>query len=167
MKEIALHILDIAENSITAGASRVELSIELKEADRELRLEISDNGKGMSEEMLNRTADPFFTSRTTRKVGLGIPLLRQQAEMTGGWVELHSELNRGTQVTASFDAGHPDIQPLGDIAGCWWLLASGNPKTDIVLKCTTEHGNFVMGSAQVREELEIERLAGNELKEQL
>ena len=167
MKEIALHILDIAENSIAAGADRVELSIELKQAEKSLQLEISDNGKGMSSEVLYMTADPFFTSRTTRKVGLGIPLLRQHAEMTGGWVELHSEEKKGTQVKARFDAGHPDIQPPGDIAGCWWLLASGNQETNIVLKGITDNGSFEIGSAEVREELEIERLTGNELKEQL
>jgi anti-sigma regulatory factor (Ser/Thr protein kinase) len=167
MKEIALHILDIAENSITAGADRVELSIELKQADKALQIAIIDNGKGMSKEMLSMTTDPFFTSRTTRKVGLGIPLLRQHAEMTGGGVEVRSEENKGTQVTAMFDAGHPDIQPPGDIAGCWWLLASGNNETDIVLKSKTDQGSFEIGSAQVREELEIDRLTGNELKEQL
>lgn len=167
MKEIALHILDIAENSIAAGADRVELSIELKQADKMLYIAISDNGKGMSSEVLNMTADPFFTSRTTRKVGLGIPLLRQHAEMTGGGVELRSEENRGTQVTARFDAGHPDIQPPGDVAGCWWLLASGNRETNMILKCKTDKGSFEIGSAEVREELEIDRLTGNELKEQL
>jgi anti-sigma regulatory factor (Ser/Thr protein kinase) len=167
MKEIALHILDIAENSITAGADRVELSIELKQAEKALQIAIIDNGKGMSKEVLNMTADPFFTSRTTRKVGLGIPLLRQHAEMTGGWVEVRSEENRGTKVTAMFDVGHPDIQPLGDIAGCWWLLVSGNQETDIVLKGETDSGSFEIGSEEVRAELEIERITGFELKEQL
>src|SRR6056297_2814004 len=156
MKEIALHVLDIAENSLNAGAFKVEIRIELNRAEKRLRIEISDNGKGMSRELLSRTSDPFFTSRTTRKVGLGIPLLRQHAEMTGGWVEVRSEENRGTQVTARFDAGHPDIQPLGDIAGCWWLLASGNMGTDIVLKGETDNGSFEIGSAEVRAELEIE-----------
>ncbi len=167
MKEIALHILDIAENSITAGADRVELSIELKQTDKALQIAIVDNGKGMSSEVLNMTADPFFTSRTARRVGLGIPLLRQHAEMTGGWVEVRSEENKGTQLTARFDAGHADIQPPGDIAGCWWLLASGNRETDIILKCNTDNGSFEIGSAEVRAELDIERLTGNELKEQL
>jgi anti-sigma regulatory factor (Ser/Thr protein kinase) len=167
MKEIALHILDIAENSITAGADKVELSIELKQADKALQIAIIDNGKGMSSEVLNMTADPFFTSRTTRKVGLGIPLLRQHAEMTGGGVEVRSKVNKGTQLTARFDAGHPDIQPPGDIAGCWWLLASGNNETDIALKCKTDKGSFEIGSAEVRAQLEIERLTGYELKEQL
>ncbi|MCA1746858.1 MAG: ATP-binding protein, partial [Bacteroidales bacterium] len=110
MKEIALHILDIAENSLNAGANKVEIRIELNRADKRLRIEISDNGKGMSREMLSRTADPFFTSRTTRKVGLGIPLLRQHAEMTGGSVELRSAENKGTTVQAAFDTSHPDIQ---------------------------------------------------------
>jgi anti-sigma regulatory factor (Ser/Thr protein kinase) len=166
MKEVALHILDIAENSITAGADRVELRMELY-PDSKLRLEIRDNGRGMSREKVAMTADPFFTSRTTRKVGLGIPLLRQHAEMTGGWVEVRSEENRGTTVTAEFNADHPDIQPPGDIVGCWWLLASGNQETDIILSCKTEHGSFEIGSAEVRRELEIERLTGNELREQL
>ena len=167
MKEIALHILDIAENSLAAGADRVEIRIELDRADKRLRLMISDNGKGMSREMLSRTADPFFTSRTTRKVGLGIPLLRQHAEMTGGSVELRSEENKGTTVQADFDTNHPDIQPLGDIMGCWWLLASANPGTDVVLSCHADLESFEIGSQQVKEELELEELSGSELREQL
>ncbi len=167
MKEIALHVLDIAENSLNAGADKVEIRIELNRADKKLRIEISDNGKGMSREMLSRTADPFFTSRTTRKVGLGIPLLRQHAEMTGGSVELRSAENKGTTVLAAFDTSHPDIQPLGDIVGCWWLLASGNPETDVVLRCQVDQESFKISSQQVREELELEELSGNELREQL
>lgn len=161
-----MHILDIAENGITAGADRIVLGIELKK-DNKLRVEIRDNGKGMSREMVAMTADPFFTSRTTRKVGLGIPLLRQHAEMTGGRVEIHSKEHEGTTVIADFDAGHPDIQPPGDIAGCWWLLAAGNPETDVILRCKTEGCDFEIGSLQVLDELEIERLNGSELREQL
>jgi len=132
-----------------------------------LTLEVDDNGRGMDEETLRRTADPFFTSRTTRRVGLGIPLLLQHAEMTGGTVELQSAAQEGTRLKAVFTAGHPDIQPLGDIEGCWWLLASGNPGIDVVLHCRTERGSFELGSLQAKNELAIERLSGSELGVQL
>lgn len=167
MKALALHLLDIAENSVAAGASQVILGVTLDRTADRLTLEVDDNGRGMDEETLQRTADPFFTSRTTRRVGLGIPLLRQHAEMTGGTVELWSAVKDGTRLKAVFIAGHPDIQPLGDIEGCWWLLASGNPGIDVVLRCSTDTGKFELGSLQVKKELALERLSGSELGVQL
>jgi hypothetical protein len=160
-------MLDIAENSLAAGASRIELSVELDRKRDRLRMQITDNGKGMNSEVLERISDPFFTSRTTRRVGMGIPLIRQHAEMTGGSVEIHSEERRGTRLTAEFVHGHPDLQPLGDIEGCWFLLAAANPGIDILLRCSTELGEFEIGSEQVLKELQLENLSGVEIGVQL
>ena len=128
MKEIALHILDIAQNSITARASHLDITLE--EAER-LTLTITDNGTGMSPELLARVSDPFTTTRTTRKMGLGLPLLRLAAEQTGGSLTIESALGKGTTVTAVFVAGHIDCPPLGDMAGTVALLIQGAPELEL------------------------------------
>lgn len=163
MKEIALHMLDIAENSLDAGATRIRIRLELTPAGL-LEFAVADNGRGMDAATLNRTADPFFTSRTTRRVGMGIPLLRQHAELTGGNLEVHSKEGVGTTLKANFMAGHPDMQPLGDIEGCWMLLAAMHQQVDINLQCKTEYGEFEISSIQVLEELDVENLADTTLK---
>lgn len=167
MKELALHMLDIAENSLSAGASQLKLVFEKFEKEAKLILRIEDNGKGMSEEMLKKSKDPFFTSRTTRKVGLGIPLLAYQAELTGGYVEVYSKVSEGTVTEALFFQNHPDIQPLGDIEGCWWILASGNPSKDIVLLCKTEKGEYSISSFETMKVLGVDHLYGLEMGKQL
>ena len=129
MKEIALHILDIAQNSITARASHLDITLE--EAER-LTLTITDNGTGMSPELLARVSDPFTTTRTTRKMGLGLPLLRLAAEQTGGSLTIESALGKGTTVTAVFVASHIDCPPLGDMAGTVTLLVQGAPELELI-----------------------------------
>jgi anti-sigma regulatory factor (Ser/Thr protein kinase) len=166
MKEIALHLLDIAENSLEAGATRVELVLELTSGGL-LEVSILDNGRGMDKDTLKRISDPFFTSRTTRRVGMGIPLLRQHAELTGGKVEIFSEKGKGTELKAVFVTGHPDIQPLGDIEGCWTMLAAFHHGVDIVLRCKTPEGEFDISSELAKQELGVEQLDGSELKTDL
>lgn len=132
MREISLHILDIVQNSISAGASLIGVSI-LESSDEDLfTVKISDNGKGMSEELVKKVTDPFTTSRTTRKVGLGIPLFKAAAELTGGSFEINSELGRGTVVTAVFVRSSIDRQPLGDIAGTMLGLFTSYESIDFV-----------------------------------
>ena len=123
MKELSLHILDIAQNSISAGCTELELS--LTEGDGQLTLIIRDNGRGMAPEFLASVTDPFTTTRTTRKVGLGLPLLRMAAEQTGGSLAIESTVGVGTTVTARFCTGHIDCPPLGDMAGTVALLVQG------------------------------------------
>ncbi len=165
MKEIALHILDIAENSVCAGASEVRIHLEQKS--QWLKICIEDNGKGMDATELERTADPFYTSRTTRKVGMGIPLFRQHAEMTGGRLEIRSISGEGTMVEAWFEKDHPDRQPLGDMEGCWMLLATMNQEIDWKLELKTDSGEFAISTPEIRKELEIEEISGWELTESL
>lgn len=162
MKEFALHILDIAENGIRAGATDLFISLELEEKSSVLRLEISDNGSGMDEATLKEVSSPFFTSREVRKVGLGIPLLRQHAEMTGGEVEIISAPGCGTRIIAWFDISHPDMQPAGDIEGCWHMVAAGNPKVNVTFRLQTALGNFTISSREILQELGEGAFSGSE-----
>jgi len=163
MKEIALHILDIAENSIAAGADRVRVSVLGDETTDRLQIRIEDNGKGMSREELSKVSDPFYTSRITRKVGLGIPLLRQHAEMSGGELKIESEKALGTMVEASYCLSHPDRQPLGDLEGCWLLLVTSYPGIEWELSCNSWKGDFSISTTEIRQSLEVETIRGMEL----
>lgn len=116
MREISLHILDIVQNSVVAGAKSVEVFVYEDVAADKLTVKIVDDGCGMTKEFLERVIDPFTTKRTTRKVGLGIPLFKSAAESTGGVFEIQSEVGKGTSVTAVFGYSHIDRQPLGDMA---------------------------------------------------
>jgi len=163
MKEIALHILDIAQNSIAAGADRVGITVLLEEPADLLRVSIEDNGKGMSKEELRMVGDPFYTSRTTRRVGMGIPLFRQHAEMTGGGVRIRSEKGVGTAVEATFHLSHPDRQPLGDLEGSWILLLTANPNIEWELNCAKGRENFSISGSEIRSTLGVESIQGTEL----
>jgi len=152
MKEIALHILDIAGNSIEAGSKRIELGLSLGR-EGTLTVIVRDNGSGLEADLIERLSDPFFTSRKSRHVGMGVPLLKYHTELTGGKTEVHSENGRGTSVSAIFNCDHPDVQPLGDLAGCWILLSGYGGEIEIVLKCDTPEGSFKISNFQVREEI--------------
>ena len=148
MKELSLHILDIAQNSISAGCTELELS--LTEGDGQLTLIIRDNGRGMAPESLASGPDPFTTTRTTRKVGLGLPLLRMAAEQTGGSLAIESTVGVGTTVTARFCTGHIDCPPLGDMAGTVALLVQGAPEVDTIYTHTTDRGSFTFDTREIR-----------------
>lgn len=166
MKEIALHILDMAENCIAAGARKVKVSVE-QEAGGFLSIRIEDDGKGMSEKEILGCSDPFFTSRTTRRVGMGIPLLRQHAELSGGAMKIQSEKGVGTVVEATFLLEHPDRQPLGDLEGSWLLLARSNPAIEWELNLSSEAGEFSISSSEIKEALGVEYIGGSELSSDL
>ena len=149
MKELSLHLLDIAQNSLAAGARHVALGVE--EADGEITLTVADDGRGMSPELLARVTDPFTTTRTTRKVGMGLPLLRLAAEQTGGTLAVESREGVGTTVTAVFHAGHIDCPPLGDLAATVALLAQGlSGETELTYMHKGPQGAFTFDTAQVR-----------------
>lgn len=167
MKEIALHILDISENGITAGASSIYISVSLEGEGEVMKIKVEDNGKGISEEALRKVKDPFYTSRTSRKVGLGLPLLTQHAQMAGGELEILSEPGKGTVVEASFLNHHPDRQPLGDLEGCWILQVTSNPDIEWGLKLESPAGEFDITTAEIRSAMEIETISGSELGAQL
>jgi hypothetical protein len=133
LKELSLHILDIAENSVNAGATKIEILVHENLNKDELTIKIKDNGKGMSAEKLKNIADPFITSRTTRKVGLGIPFLKAAAEACEGGLEIRSERGIGTELEVRFKHSHIDRMPLGDMQGTWLNLLIGYPKVHWVL----------------------------------
>ncbi len=117
MRELSLHILDAMENSLEAGATLIEVTIEEDLAADRLTITIRDNGQGMSEEQLVRASDPFFTTRSTRHVGLGIPLFKAAAERCSGSLTITSQSEKGTTLQATFQHSHIDRAPLGDITG--------------------------------------------------
>lgn len=154
MKDLSMHILDIAQNSITADAKKIEVEITENVKSDIYRIVISDDGKGMTAGFAEKVTDPYVTSRTTRKVGLGIPLLKQNAERTGGCFEIRSEVGKGTVVKAEFSLSNLDRPPLGDIAGTIVLLAAANLKIHFIYRHVTENGKFCFDTTEVNEMLE-------------
>lgn len=154
MKELSLNILDIAKNSVKAKASHITITIDEDGTWRTLT--IADNGCGMPPEMLATVTDPFTTSRRTRPVGMGIPLLKLAAEQTGGTLTIRSsqdEADHGTVVTATFDIAHLDCVPLGDYAGTMVTLIQGSPEIDFSFRYRTPSGEITLETAQMREVL--------------
>ena len=141
MKEISLHALDIAQNSVTAGASNLDLRLE-EDGEGVLTLTVIDDGRGMSPELLARVTDPFATTRTTRKMGLGIPLLRLSAEQTGGNVSIESTEGVGTTVRAVFHTDHIDCPPVGDMGSTVSLLVQGSAQMELRYTRRTPRGEL-------------------------
>ncbi|MFZ5940003.1 MAG: ATP-binding protein [Bacteroidota bacterium] len=167
MKTIALNLLDVAANSFEAGASDVAVSMEVLEAENKLELEIRDNGRGMEPETLEKVTDPFYTTRSTRKVGLGLALIRQMAEATGGSLTISSVRGSGTTLRVSFGLRHPDCQPLGDLPGVVIMLAGRDRAVRFRFRAKTGKGVYNFDTAEVLEVLEINAIEGAELLSQL
>lgn len=153
MRELSLNVMDVAQNSITAGASLIEIRVEEDRQKGELVIFIIDNGKGMSEEQVQRVIDPFYTTRTTRKVGLGVPLFKMEAEMTGGDFSIQSQLGKGTTVRARFVTSHVDMIPLGNINDTILLLVSCNPERDFRFVHRIDEKELELDTRQLREVL--------------
>lgn len=151
LPEISLNVLDVAQNSIKANASLVEINVTICRNDQTLCLTIRDNGCGMNEEQLRKVIDPFHTSRTTRKIGLGVPFLKQGAEVTGGTFRIHSEVNVGTTVEALFHTDHIDCMPLGDIGGTIFSLVVMNEDMDFVYRYRVDDREFTLDTRELRE----------------
>ncbi len=153
MLELSLHILDILENGIEAGATRVELRIEEDlEADR-LTIEVIDNGKGMAEETLPRVLDPFFTTRQTRHVGLGLPLFAAAAEWCNGELHVESQVGQGTRVVATFQHSHIDRAPLGDVKSTLLAFLLTERPVDLHYVHRVDGRAFEFDTAELRDEL--------------
>jgi hypothetical protein len=150
MKDLSLHILDIAQNSISAKASLIQITIDEDKFNNRYVLTIEDNGSGMPPEMLAKVTDPYTTSRKTRKVGLGLPLLKLNAELANGHLEISSELGVGTKVVATFEFDHIDRVPLGDTAGCVVMLAQMNPNLDFIYKHITPKGEYIFDTKEIK-----------------
>jgi Histidine kinase-, DNA gyrase B-, and HSP90-like ATPase len=150
MEDLSLHILDIVENSLAANARTISVRVEERRSRDRLVLEIVDDGQGMEAKRRARALDPFFTTKTTRSVGLGLPFLAQAAETAGGKLVLSSEPGRGTKVRATFRLGHIDLQPLGDIAETLAVLIAAHPETDFRYTHVTDDGRYAFRSRDVR-----------------
>lgn len=126
MKNIADHILDIAENSVRAEATKIEILLSFNTTSRLLKLSFIDNGTGMDEATVEKIQDPFFSTRKTRRIGMGIPLLMQNSEMAGGQVIISSQVGEGTIVVATFEYDNLDCPPLGDVADAIYFLSASH-----------------------------------------
>ncbi len=151
--EISLHILDIVQNSIKAGADIIEIKITVHTDTKRLKVEINDNGCGMSKAQLEQCVNPFFTSRTTRKVGLGIPFLKQSAECTDGEFSIVSEEGQGTWITAEYHTDHIDCIPIGDINATIYSLMIMNGELDFYFCYQVDERQFELDTRQIREML--------------
>ncbi len=151
MRELADNIMDIAQNSISAGASLTEVHVRVSREEGLITFTFRDDGCGMSEELVKSVTEPFTTTRKTRKVGLGLPLLKQTAEMTGGRMDIQSTLGVGTVVTATFGLDHIDRPPMGDVAGAWFSLVVMNPEADFLFTYRVDGADFTFDTREVRE----------------
>ena len=150
MPELSLNILDVAKNSVTAGADLITITVAADTAADRLTIAIADNGCGMTEEQVARVTDPFFTTRTTRKVGLGIPFFKMAAELTGGSFTIASTVNVGTTTTAIFGLTHIDRMPMGDLSGSISTLIQASPDIDFVLDYSADDKSFTMDTREFR-----------------
>ncbi len=154
MQELSMNVLDIAQNSVAAGASLVFITLKFDTDKSTLLLKIDDDGKGIPPEMLKNITDPFVTSRTTRKVGLGLPFLKMAAEMTGGHMDIKSEVGKGTKVRATFTTGHIDLAPIGDMASTVATLIQCNPHMDFVYTVTCDGESFCADTREIKQVLD-------------
>ena len=151
MPEISLNILDVAENSVRAGASLIEIGVSVQTEEDTLTVVIKDDGCGMSAEQVEKVQDPFYTTRTTRRVGLGVPFFKQAAESTGGSFSIMSEIAKGTVVTAVFKLSHIDRMPLGDISSTIHTLVVFNEQIRFIYTYRYNDSEFVLDTREIRE----------------
>jgi hypothetical protein len=163
MKDLSCHILDIVQNSIHAGASRVEMDVNESTQDGKLILTITDNGCGMNSERILQVTDPFFTTSETKKVGLGLPLLKQNAEQTGGSFGIDSVVNKGTVVKAVFNTSNIDMIPMGDLASTMKTLIACDPGKDFVYRHRKDDSGFDLDTSQIRAGLDGMNLGNREV----
>jgi len=154
MKELALHILDVAENSVRAGASCIEIIVEEDRISDKIVIEIRDDGSGMDDDTLSRVLDPFFTTKDVRRVGMGLSLFRRAAENTGGYLSIDSRQGSGTTVKAVFGHSHIDRQPMGDMASTVTSLLLSHGEIDIFYKHIIGSDEFVFDTRDIRSVLE-------------
>ena len=153
MKDLSMHILDIAQNSIRAKAKFIRIDVAERSDNDQLIITITDDGPGMSPEQLKQATDPFYTSRTTRKVGLGLSLLKQNTEMTGGFFKLESTQGKGTKVTATFGRSHIDRPIMGDLVGTLLILFCTPDNPDYLFSCQTPSGTYSLDTREAKKML--------------
>ena len=154
MRELSLNILDIAQNSISAGASLTEIVVNENTKEKTLLIGIYDNGCGMTEEQVKSVIDPFFTTRTTRKVGMGIPLFKMSCEQTGGKFTIESEKGVGTKINALYKTDSIDFTPLGDIASTIVTIVSMNADKEFLYRRVLDDKEFIFSTVEIKKILD-------------
>ena len=147
MEDLSLHILDIVENAVSAKAKKIEISVVEEPVEDRLTIEIKDDGIGMDQEISQKAADPFYTTRSSRKVGLGLSFMAQAAQEAGGSLRIESTLGKGTNVTATFQYRHIDRKPLGSMVETMMTLLTGNPELEIVYTHKKEGKSYIFSSS--------------------
>jgi hypothetical protein len=153
MEDLSLHVLDIAENSLSAGARHVGITV--RESSREdlLTIEITDDGQGMNQSEADKATDPFFTTRTTRRVGLGLPLLLAAARAANGKLDIHAAAGKGMQIRATFQLSHIDRKPLGNMAETIVALVAARPEIDVTYRHERDGGSVSFSTEEFRSQL--------------
>lgn len=154
MIELALHILDISQNSLRAGATFVEISLIEDIINDRLTIRIKDNGCGMDAAEVEKALDPFFTTKKVRRIGLGLPMLKQAALQTEGDFIIESEPGKGTLISAQFKHSHIDRQPIGDVAGAIIALILERPEVDILFTYKRDSYEYILDTREIRETLD-------------
>lgn len=167
MKELSLNILDIVQNSIRAEAREISIDIIESEADDHYEIIITDNGNGIPEEILINVTDPFVTTRTKRRMGMGLPLLKYHSALAGGNLQISSEPGRGTTVRATMSFSHLDRQPLGDMPGVLIILVAANEDIEFVYHHNTDNGEYRFSTQETKEYLEIDSLSDRKLLDEI
>ncbi len=165
MKELSLHILDIVENSVTAGAAHVWIRIDENSETDTYTIEIRDDGQGMEKESLDRVLDPFVTKKSGKKVGMGLSLLAEAARRCGGELYVDSGLGSGTQVTATFGLTHIDRQPLGDIVSTMIVLVIGNPDVEFHFNYRRDQEKFSWSTDEIKGRLGAPSMSAPEVRD--
>lgn len=153
MEDLSLHILDVAENSINAEALKIEIRILDQKANDLLILEIIDDGKGMDAENVKKALDPFFSTKTTRRFGLGLPLLAEAARTANGDFSIESRPGKGTRIKATFQTSHIDMKPLGDIALTLVTLILGHPEVEILFSHHIDQAQYILDTTEIKSHL--------------
>ena len=154
MRDFSLHIMDIIENGLNGGATLIGLTVIEERENNWLRITITDNGRGIPKDMLKKVLDPFYTTRITRRVGLGLSLFREASKRCDGEFSIISEEGKGTQVDATFRLDHIDLPPMGDLASTMTTLIVGNPGVDFVYVHEVEGDTFQLDTRDIRKELD-------------
>jgi hypothetical protein len=153
MRDLSLHILDIVENSVAAQADRIEIRISEDQKKDVLSIEINDNGTGMDEETVKKALNPFYTSKTVRRFGLGLSLLSEAAKAANGHLSIQSKKGEGTTIRADFQYSHIDRKPLGDMGQTIIALVIGNPEIDLIYVHKKGSHTYSLDTRQIKAQL--------------
>ncbi len=153
MKDLSLHILDIVENSVAASADKVEIRISEDQKKDLLSVEVIDNGVGMDKDTVEKALDPFYTSKTVRRFGLGLPLLSEAAKAANGHLSIRSKKGEGTRIKADFQASHIDCKPMGDIVQTIITLVMGNPEIDLIYVHKKNNHTYRLDTRKIKAQL--------------